>query len=115
MIGHLLHFPLDLRLFKGELFVFHGAPVVVFITGPRNDEWAALDIGMCSQNIMLAAVSLGLDTCPVGLGKFAALSKNYPRLNIPASEQIYLSIVLGYGDETPVMHERKKDNVFYIN
>ncbi len=30
-----------------------------FITGPRNNEWADLDISMCAQNIMLAAKSWG--------------------------------------------------------
>lgn len=114
-VGHLLHFPHDIRFFKGEYFIFHGAPVVIFITGPRNDEWAPLDIGMSSQNIMLAAKSLGLDTCPVGMGKYAERTKNYSQLHIPSSEQIYLSIVLGYGDENPTLHERARDNVVYID
>lgn len=113
-IGHLLHFPHDIRFFKGENLVFHGAPVVMFITGPRKDEWASLDIGMCAQNIMLAAKSLELDTCAVGMGKYAEQSESYSQLRIPSSEQIYLSIVLGYGDENPEIHERNKNNVVYI-
>jgi nitroreductase len=114
-VGHLLHYPHDIGLFKGEYFVFHGAPVVIFIAGPRDYEWAPLDIGMCSQNIMLAAKSLGLDTCPVGMGKYAEHTKNYSQLLIPSSEQIYLSIVLGYGIENPEMPERARDNAVYVN
>ena len=53
---------------KGEDPIFHSAPVVIFIAAPKDNEWAGLDIGMCSQNIMLAAKSLGLDSCPVGQG-----------------------------------------------
>src|ERR1017187_9692313 len=49
--------------------IFHGAPVVIFITYPKTDTWGGLDIGMCSQNMMLAAKSLGLDSCPVGFAK----------------------------------------------
>ena len=94
--------------------VFHEAPIVIFITAPSDNEWASLDIGMCSQNIMLAAKSLGLDTCPVGFGKFVMQAKSYSKLNIPKDEQVLLSIIVGYGDEKPEVHERKKDNVIYL-
>lgn len=94
--------------------IFHQAPAVIFITGPRVSEWAALDIGMCAQNIMLAAESLGLATCPVGLGKFIERTSLYRMLNIPAAEQVFLSLTLGYAEEHPAFHERKKDNVIFV-
>nr|WP_294860632.1 nitroreductase [uncultured Fluviicola sp.] len=94
--------------------VFHGAPVVVFITAPKGNEWAGLDIGMCSQNIMLAAKSLGLDSCPVGFGKFVEQTDDYSRLNIPYTHQVHLAIIIGYGDETPDVHERIKNNAHYF-
>jgi nitroreductase len=94
--------------------VFHEAPVVIFITAPKDNEWAALDIGMCSQNMMLAAKSLGLDSCPIGFGKFVEKTKSYSKLNIPVDDRVQLAIIIGYGDEKPEVHTRKKDNVFYI-
>jgi nitroreductase len=110
-----LHFPHGLQFVKSDDPVFHGAPVVIFITAPRNNEWAALDIGMCAQNMMLAARSLGLDTCPVGFGKYVEHTKLYPALKIPADEQVHIAIVLGYGDEQPVVHDRIPGNIFFIN
>ncbi len=95
--------------------IFHGAPVVIFITAPKDNEWAALDIGMCSQNIMLAAKSLGLDTCPIGLAKYVGRTKIYSSLGIPETECVNLSIIVGYGDETPKIHKRNKDNVTFID
>jgi nitroreductase len=94
--------------------IFHDAPLVFFITAPKVNEWAGLDIGMCAQNIMLTAKSLGLDTCPVGLGKFIEKTSFYSVLGIPPEEVIYLSLVVGYGDEDPPVHERKKDNVVFV-
>jgi len=94
--------------------IFHGAPLVVFITAPLDNEWAQLDIGMCVQNMMLAAKSLGLDSCPVGLGKFIEKTKFYSKLHIPATEHVVLAVIFGFGDEKPEMKERKKDNAFYI-
>src|ERR1035437_6251488 len=62
---------------KNDDHIFYGAPVVIFITSPIKDEWAALDIGMCAQNIMLAAKTMGLDTCPVGFAKYITQTKDY--------------------------------------
>lgn len=94
--------------------IFHGAPAVIFVSAPRVNEWAALDIGMCAQNIMLAAKAAGLDTCPIGFGKFIERTSLYSQLEIPSSDNVLLSLSLGYGDEKPLMHERKKNNVFYV-
>jgi nitroreductase len=94
--------------------IFYGAPAVIFITSPLKDEWGSLDVGMCAQNIMLAAKAMGLDTCPVGFARLAMQVKDYFLLNIPASEQIELAILVGFGDEQPKAHERVGDNVFYI-
>ena len=109
----LIHLSTIVDFFKAEDPVFHGAPVVIFIAAQKDDEWAALDIGMCSQNIMLAAKSLGLDSCPVGFAKFIEKTKNYNKLGIAKDEQIHLAIIVGYGDEKPEVHERNKKNAFY--
>jgi nitroreductase len=100
---------------RNDDHIFYGAPVVIFITTPVNDEWAALDAGMCAQNIMLAAKALGLDSCPVGFAKFVTQTKDYYRLNIPDTEEVHLAIAVGYGDEQPVMHERIANNAVYIS
>jgi nitroreductase len=95
--------------------VFHGAPVVIFITAPKDNEWALLDIGMCSQNIMLAAKSLGLETCPVGLGKYIEETSSFSKLNIPRAENVLLSIIVGYGKEKTSAHPRNEKNAVYID
>lgn len=95
--------------------VFHGAPVVIFITAPKDNAWAPLDIGMCAQNIMLAAKSLGLDTCPVGFGKFVEDTEAVTKLGMSKKEKVLLSVIVGYGDEAPEIHKRDKKNAFYID
>ena len=95
-------------------YIFHGAPVVIFITATKDDEWASLDIGMCAENIMLAAKSLGLDSCPIGLAKFVEQTSSFPKLKISASETVKLGIIIGYGDEHPEAKERKRNNIVYI-
>lgn len=99
---------------KEDDMVFHGAPVVVFLVAPKDNEWAKLDVGMCAQNMMLTAKALGLDTCPVGFGKFVMEAASYSKLNIPKDEEVLLAITIGYGDEKPEVHPRKTDNVHYL-
>ena len=110
-IMHLSH---GIDFLKDPDPVFHGAPVVIFITAPKDNEWAGLDVGMCTQNIMLTAKSIGLDTCPVGFGKFIMEATSYSKLNIPDQEHVLLAVIAGYGNETPEVHERKKDNAVYL-
>lgn len=111
----LFHFSPSVDFFKKEDHIFYGAPVVILITSPKDNEWASLDVGMCSQNIMLAAKSLGLDTCPVGLAKFVEQTEVYLKLNISPSEHVNLAIVVGYGDENPEIKERIKENAFFFD
>jgi nitroreductase len=70
---------------------------------------------MCAQNMLLAAESLGVSGCPVGFGAIVQYVKDYPILRIPENERVVLSVVLGYADEHPVMHPRRKNNVFFLN
>ena len=99
----------------GEDNIFYNAPVVIFITAPRTDEWGTLDVGMSAQNIMLAARAMGLDTCPVEFAKYAVLTKNYSLLNIPDAEQVELAIIVGYADEQPKAYERAENNAIYLS
>lgn len=110
-----LKFPGGANFSNEEDVVFHGAPVVIFIAAPDDNEWAAIDIGMCAQNIMLAAKSLGLDSCPIGMAKYIVNTEAYHKLSLPDGESIRLAIILGYGDERPQLHPRVQNNIVYIS
>jgi len=64
---------------------------------------------------MLAAISIGFDSCPVGFGRYVMQAKNYPLLNIPDSDKTELAISVGYGEEQPEAPERFKSNLFFIS
>jgi nitroreductase len=65
--------------------------------------------------MMLAAKSMGLDTCPIGFAKYVCDTKHFHRLHIPDAEEVVLAVILGYGNEDPVTHERKKENIFFVH
>ncbi len=114
-IGDILHFPDKINFMKTEDPIFHHAPVVIFITADKENEWASIDIGMCAQNMMLAAKALGVDTCPIGFVKYLNETKTPSSIGIPENEILILAISLGYGDEDPLVKSRQKDNVKYIH
>ncbi len=114
-IVNFLHFPQGTKFLRACDHVFYEAPVVIFITAPKDNEWAALDIGMCAQNMMLTAKALGLDTCPIGFAQYIEHTSEYDKLKIPSTDKVFIAITLGYGDEQPEVHERKKDNVVFLN
>lgn len=114
-IKTLLHFsssPIDL---DSEHAIFHGAPIVIFITSSRDNEWAGLDIGMCAQNMMLAAKSLGVDSCPIGFAKYIEKTSVFHQLEIPSTEEVVLAIIIGYGNEKPKPQSRIKNNIIFID
>lgn len=94
--------------------VFYHAPVVIFISHERNDEWGKIDVGMCAQNIMLATKALGLESCPVGFAKFISDTADYHLLNIPDNEEVDMAVVIGYGDDVPDMPKRTTDHITYL-
>lgn len=108
-----IHFPSKANFMNLRDPVFHGAPVVIVISAPKDNEWASIDVGMCAQNMLLASKSLGLDTCPIGMIKFLDDPVLLKKLKIPPANEIKIAIGLGYGDEKPMPHDRISDNLFY--
>lgn len=109
--AEMFHLLEGIKFSESEDFVFHGAPVVILITTPRDNEWAPIDAGMCAQNMMLAASSLGVASCPVGFARFADKTNMVSLLKLPKGHIIQLGIVFGYSDDKPKVPKRRKDNV----
>lgn len=79
-------------------YYFFGAPVgLLFFLDAKLEKGSWLDMGMFIQNIMLAAKTLGLETCPQ-----AALAE-YPDIvrkivKIPKEKTLLCGMALGYAD-----------------
>lgn len=111
----MFHFSTIKDLILRNDHVFYGAPVVIFITSPVHDEWGGLNTGMCAQNMMLAAQSLGLATCPIGFARMVSEVEDYYLLNIGSNEQIELALTLGYANEAPATPPRENRQVTYLD
>ena len=87
----------------GNYDIFYGAPTVVFVFGDHTKPWHPYDCSFLSQNITLAAQSMGIGSCIVGLVKTLFDDPNYRdlirQLKAPAAFTPLFAVILGYKNE----------------
>jgi nitroreductase len=81
--------------------LFHGAPAVIVVGSKAHATLPKEDALLASQNILLAAHSMGLGSCLIGMA--VEPMKRDPKLQntigIPHNEKVYAVIALGYPAE----------------
>jgi len=97
-------------------FEFYGAPcaVLLFIDGSLG-EWSVFDMGLFAQTLILAAHSLGVESClQASVTNYAPEIKKF--FNIEDSKKLVICISLGYPDEKAKLNAyrslRQKPNEF---
>lgn len=81
--------------------LFHGSTAAILVGSKPGASCPAEDALLATQNILLAAHSMGLGSCLIGYA-VAAMKKDRSiqrSIGIPAEEEIHAVIALGYPDE----------------
>lgn len=91
--------------------IFYGAPMIILVSADSSSRWAKMDCGMATQNILLAAHSLGLGSCVIGfvmmyLGSPEA-ETTLKKLNLPEGYEPLYAITLGYPNVEPDARPRE--------
>jgi nitroreductase len=90
--------------------VYYEAPCVVFVIGAR-----AIDCALVTENMMLAAHSLGLGSCYLYFGaQVLDNSEIVEALELREDEKIFGPIILGYADDFPDAPPKKPPVVKWI-
>jgi len=78
--------------------LFHGAPTVIFILmDERGIGKPQVDVGICGENMVLAAHSFGLGTCWVGFVEVLRLASKWKKLlGVEYPYHIIEGITVGY-------------------
>jgi nitroreductase/NAD-dependent dihydropyrimidine dehydrogenase PreA subunit len=101
-----------LLLWEGEGVdtLFHGAAAAILVGGKKSASSPMEDALLASQNILLAAHSLGLGSCMIGFAVEAIKSDKQLKkiLQIQEDESIYAVIALGYSAEKYRQTARRK-------
>jgi nitroreductase len=79
--------------------IFYSAPVILYVIGPSKNN---IGCAMACENIMIAAVSLGLGSCYAGFGAMVSHNPDVVKiLELKEGERIYGPILLGYPKVNP--------------
>lgn len=87
---------------EGKDRLFHGATAAIIVGSRPGGSCPQEDALLATQNILLAAHSMGLGSCLIGFAVVAMKKdRNIQRgLGIPAEEDVHAVIGLGHPDET---------------
>jgi nitroreductase len=102
---------------SGKDRLFHGAAAAIVVASKPGASCPAEDALLATQNILLAAHSMGLGSCLIGFAVSAM--KEAPEIKqwigIPADETVYAVIAVGYPAETyETVGGRKKAETRYL-
>lgn len=93
---------------------FYGAPLLIIVIAPKDNNWAGTDAALAVQNILLYATSIDLGACFIGMAKFIEKDKELCKLvNIPDSMTIAAAVICGYPAENPEPREKKQTAEFF--
>ncbi len=97
--------------------IFRNASAVIFIGAPEG-EFSDVNIGLLGENIMLAAVDMGLGTCCLGsvIGIFAepAMKEYLASLGFSEGYRLRYALAVGYPAESPEAKPRDLSKIAFV-
>ena len=102
-----------------EYHIFHHAPAVLVLSAPDTARWGREDMGILSENIALAAESIGIGSVILGLPQMyyetQEANEDIEKLGVPEGYRPVLCVSLGYkaNDDIPAK-PRNRGVVSYI-
>lgn len=107
------------RMGRSGRNLFYNAPTVLIVSGKQEDEImmnSAVDCAAAIQNMLLAAESLNIGSCWIGLiCFFFADEEEVKKLLLPEGVKPLYAVCLGYkGRANGKGPERKSENINYI-
>lgn len=98
---------------------FRNAPTVAFIACPEESYSGEYDCGLLSENMMLAAWSMGIGSCCLGsvvpVMNSDAAKPYLERLQLPEGYKLMVGIAFGYPEgEVPEAPARDASKAFYV-
>jgi len=93
---------------------FYDAPLLIIITGPRDNHWIMADAALAVQNIMLYATSIDLGSCFIGMARLIEKDDNLLKeLHILEDRIIAAAVICGYADEQPELKEKRLTTEYF--
>jgi len=100
-----------------EFHIFHNAPVVVVVSMQKDAISPLVDCSAGIENMLLAAESLDIGSCWIGLARYwFAMKGELLRLQLPEGYEPCYAVALGYKAQRPSHALPRKEGVInYID
>ena len=103
---------------RDDFSVFYDAPTLVLVSSEAGDSYAGINSGYATQNMCLAAQSLGVASIIIGMARLLFTTPDadaYAKeLGIPGGYEPLYAICFGYADMCPEPPARMEGRVNYI-
>lgn len=97
--------------------IFRNAPAVIFVAAPQG-MFCDLNIGLLGENIMLAAVEMGLGTCCLGsvvpMFEEPAMAPYVASLGFSEGYSLRYALAVGYPNEEPEAKSRDLSKIKFV-
>ena len=97
--------------------LFYNAPCLAIVLSDGS-QWGTLDCGILCQNIVLAAQSLGLGTCIVGMARIPLegpkADEYKKRLSFPEGYSFAIGVLIGEINSGKEPHEHNPSKVSFL-
>lgn len=102
---------------NGRFHIFYRAPAVIVVSMRKAAMSPLVDCAAAIENMLLAAESLDIGSCWIGLARYYfSIKEELPRLKLPEGYEPCYAVALGYKGQRPASAPpRKKDAVSYID
>jgi nitroreductase len=95
--------------------IFRNAPTVVIVSSERSDKFGIINAAAAAENILIAAESLGIGSCWIGMVAILAASVKadsyYKLLHLPDGYIPQIGITLGYKSDDIVTMPKRREGV----
>ncbi len=96
-----------------DFSIFYNAPLMIMVLARSDAEFQQIDCSLAAENMMLAAKSLGIGSCWIGLGM--PLSNDRTILNevgVPAEYNFVAPLIFGYPTKIDQVASPRNEGVF---
>lgn len=102
-----------------DYHTFYRAPAVIIVSGDANADFSVTDCANATQNMAVAAHSLGIGSCYIASFRLAMMGRRglafKKEIGVPDGYETHFALALGYASEdAPEAAPRKENTINYV-
>ncbi len=98
---------------KPDFSVFYNAPVMIMVLARSDDTFQQIDCSLAAENMMIAARSLGVGSCWIGVAmQLSNDRKTLTEIGVPSEYNLVAPLIFGYPTKTDQVASPRNKDIF---